>query len=87
MMSVPLPSWVAATCVERISLSVEHACARRRSTLGQWVETHQGGLFLQVIEDLLDQHRGFDAGNDLDGAAAFSTGLNQEVRAAWDLFC
>ena len=42
---------------------------------------------LQVIEDLLDQHRGFDAGNDLDGAAAFRTGLNQEVRAAWDLFC
>jgi len=79
MMPAPLPSWVAATCVERISLSVEHACARRRSTLGQWVETHQGGLSLQVIEDLLDQHRVFDAGNDLDGAAAFTTGLDVDI--------
>jgi hypothetical protein len=35
-----------------------------------------------VGEDLLDQHRSFDAGDDLDGAAAAVAGLDVDVEYA-----
>jgi len=47
--------------------------------LGQPTELVGLGFLLQMVEDLPDHHRVFDAGNDLDGAAAHRAGLNVDV--------
>lgn len=70
-------------------MSVEQACLRpacacphadrRCPAPGQLDGFFGGGLFLQVGEDLLDHHRIFDAGDDLDDAAAFTAGLDVDV--------
>ena len=44
-------------------------------------------FFLQVSEDLLGRHRVFDAGNDFDGATAFTTGLDVEAKYTLQALC
>ena len=55
---------------------------RRRPALWQPACPLPGFLLVEVGEYLPNHRRVFDAGDDPDRAAAFTTGLNQEVRAA-----
>jgi len=50
---------------ERIFLTLT-ARLRRAATLGQSKHIPAFTFFLQVIQDLLDHHRAFDAGNDTE---------------------
>ena len=55
--------------------------------LGQRLGFRCLGFIGQVIEDFLDHHRVFDAGNDLNGAAAFTAGFNVDVEEALAALC
>ena len=52
---------------------------RWRPALMQRPRLPDFSFVLQVIEDLLDHHRGFDAGNHLHRPTAFSTGLDIDI--------
>ena len=72
-------------CRSRWSYSRGCTSIRRTSRPGAAPETvvnvgrHGKRLMLQVVEDLLDDQRIFDAGDDLDGAAAALAGLDVDV--------
>ena len=55
--------------------------------LGQPIRNLVFTPFLQVIEDLLDHHRVFDAGDDFDGAAAFTTSLDIDIEDTFEPLC
>jgi hypothetical protein len=55
--------------------------------LGQRVNVHGGGPGIQVVEDLLDDGRVFDAGDDLYRSAALATSFDVEVEYALQALC
>ena len=62
----------------RFQVSVEQArlqANRGRPAFGQRVGIFCFSFFLQVIEDLLDHYRVFDAGNDFNEATALNVGF------------
>ncbi len=66
------------TLVERECFleSAEQAGLRRCSTVRQQERGSRRQFFFQVRQDLLNDHRVFDAGNHLRGSSAYTAGLN-----------
>ena len=59
--------------------SVEQGRLRRRPGLWQYHGFIQRGLFIQMSEYLVDDHRVFNAGDDFDGATAFGTSFDVDI--------
>jgi hypothetical protein len=73
---------VAATYTkqEHAIASAEQAGLRRRSTIRQQEHGSHRFFLLQVRQYLLDDHRVFDTGNDLNGTAAFTARFDVNSR-------
>jgi hypothetical protein len=47
--------------------------------LWQYNRLRQRSLFIQVIKNLIDDHRVFDAGDDFDGTTALGASLDIDI--------